>query len=144
RVPPSSPSSVRIAHEARFNELRPRARTASGRSARAGPSPRGREPVEMVIATTMSDFVSYLSAAISEGSITALAALGFLLTYKATDVISFDQGAFISLGAYLAYWGSREQGWPVLIACLFALVAMFAVGVASEQIAFRPLRGRSI
>ena len=38
----------------------------------------------MVFATATSDFLSYLSAAISEGSITALAALGFLLTFKAT------------------------------------------------------------
>jgi branched-chain amino acid transport system permease protein len=98
----------------------------------------------VVLASATSDFVSYLSAAISEGSITALAALGFLLTYKATGVISFAQGAFVSLGAYLAYWGSREQGWPVLTACAFSLVVMFMVGVASERIAYRPLRGRSI
>ena len=98
----------------------------------------------MVLASATSDFVSYLSAAISEGSITALAALGFLLTYKATGVISFAQGAFISLGAYLAYWTTREQGWPVLLGCIFAVVVMFAVGVLSERIAYRPLRGRSI
>src|SRR5687768_887749 len=85
-----------------------------------------------------------MSAAISEGSITALAALGFLLTYKATGVISFAQGSFISLGAYLAYWTSREQGWPVLLACVFSIVVMFGVGVLSERIAYRPLRGRSI
>lgn len=98
----------------------------------------------MVLATATSDFVSYLSAAVSEGSITALAALGFLLTYKATGVISFAQGAFISLGAYLAYWGSREHGWPVLLACVFSILVMFVVGVASERVAYRPLRGRSI
>jgi ABC-type branched-subunit amino acid transport system permease subunit len=46
--------------------------------------------------------VSYMSAGISEGSITALAALGFLLTHKATGVISFAQGAFVTLGAYIA------------------------------------------
>jgi branched-chain amino acid transport system permease protein len=98
----------------------------------------------VVIATATSDFISYMSAGISEGSITALAALGFLLTYKATGVISFAQGAFIALGAYLAYWGSREQGWPILLAYLFAILVMFVVGVASERIAYRPLRGRSV
>jgi branched-chain amino acid transport system permease protein len=98
----------------------------------------------VVVASATSDFVSYLSAAISEGSITALAALGFLLTYKATGVISFAQGAFISLGAYLAYWGSRKQDWPLLVAYVFALAVMFVVGVVSERIAYRPLRGRSI
>ncbi|HEV8295638.1 MAG TPA: branched-chain amino acid ABC transporter permease [Acidimicrobiales bacterium] len=98
----------------------------------------------MVLASTTSDFVNYMAAGISEGSITALAALGFLLTYKATGVISFAQGAFVTLGAYIAVWASRDKGWPVVLADLFAIAAMFVVGVASERIAYRPLRGRSI
>jgi branched-chain amino acid transport system permease protein len=98
----------------------------------------------MILATTTSDFVSYMAAGISEGSITALAALGFLLTHKATGVISFAQGAFVTLGAYIAVWASRDKGWPLLLAYLFAIGAMFLVGVASERIAYRPLRGRSI
>jgi branched-chain amino acid transport system permease protein len=98
----------------------------------------------MILASSTSNFVSYMSAGISEGSITALAALGFLLTHKATGVISFAQGAFVTLGAYIAVWASRDQGWPLLLADLFAIGAMFLVGVASERIAYRPLRGRSI
>ena len=98
----------------------------------------------MILASSTSDFVSYMSAGISEGSITALAALGFLLTHKATGVISFAQGAFVTLGAYIAVWASRDKGWPLLLAYLFAIGAMFLVGVASERIAYRPLRGRSI
>src|SRR5205085_2397730 len=61
----------------------------------------------MILASSTSDFVSYMAAGISEGSITALAALGFLLTHKATGVISFAQGAFVTLGAYIAVWASR-------------------------------------
>ena len=34
----------------------------------------------------------------------ALAALGFLLMYKATGVISFAHGDMITLGTYLAIW----------------------------------------
>jgi branched-chain amino acid transport system permease protein len=98
----------------------------------------------MILASSTSDFVSYMSAGVSEGSITALAALGFLLTHKATGVISFAQGAFVTLGAYIAVWASREQGWPLLLSYLFAIAAMFVVGVASERVAYRPLRGRSI
>ena len=98
----------------------------------------------MILASSTSNFVSYMSAGISEGSITALAALGFLLTHKATGVISFAQGAFVTLGAYIAVWASHDQGWPLLLADLFAIAAMFVVGVASERIAYRPLRGRSI
>ena len=98
----------------------------------------------MILASSTSDFVSYMAAGISEGSITALAALGFLLTHKATGVISFAQGAFVTLGAYIAVWASRDKGWPLFLAYLFAVGAMFLVGVVSERIAYRPLRGRSI
>ncbi len=85
-----------------------------------------------------------MAAAISEGSIVALAALGFLLTHKATGVISFAQGALVTLGAYIAVWATRDKGWPLLLACVFAIAAMFVVGVASERIAYRPLRNSSI
>jgi len=98
----------------------------------------------MILASSTSDFISYMSAGVSEGSITALAALGFLLTHKATGVISFAQGAFVTLGAYFAVWASRDKGWPLILAYLFAIGAMFVVGVISERIAYRPLRGRSI
>src|SRR5260221_8653393 len=98
----------------------------------------------MILASSTSDFVSYMAAGISEGSITALAALGFLLTHKATGVISFAQGAFVTLGAYIAVWANRDKGWPLFLAYLFAVGAMFVVGVVSERIAYRPLRGRSI
>ena len=98
----------------------------------------------VVLASSLSNFTSYMAAAISEGSIVALAALGFLLTHKATGVISFAQGALVTLGAYIAVWATRDKGWPLLLACLFAIAAMFLVGVASERIAYRPLRNSSI
>lgn len=96
----------------------------------------------MILASATSDFASYVWAGVSEGSITALAALGFLITYKATGVISFAQGALVTLGAYVAVWGSREHGWPLLLSCVLAIAAVFLVGVASERIAYRPLRNR--
>jgi branched-chain amino acid transport system permease protein len=100
--------------------------------------------VGVLLASSLSNFTSYMAAAISEGSIVALAALGFLLTHKATGVISFAQGALVTLGAYIAVWATRDKGWPLLLACIFAIAAMFLVGVASERIAYRPLRNSSI
>jgi branched-chain amino acid transport system permease protein len=100
--------------------------------------------VGVVFASSLSNFTSYMAAAISEGSIVALAALGFLLTHKATGVISFAQGALVTLGAYIAVWATRDKGWPLLLAYLFAIGLMFLVGVASERIAYRPLRNSSI
>ena len=50
----------------------------------------------------MSTFTALLASGLAEGAIAALAAVGFLITYKATGVVNFAQGALISLGAYLA------------------------------------------
>lgn len=100
--------------------------------------------MSVLLASSLSNFTAYSANAISEGSVVALAALGFLLTHKATGVISFAQGALVTLGAYIAVWLNRDNGWPIVPACVIAIVAMFFVGIASERIAYRPLRNSSI
>jgi branched-chain amino acid transport system permease protein len=98
----------------------------------------------VVFASAASDFTSYMAAGLSKGAIVALAALGFLLTFKATGVFNFAQGSLISLGAYLAIWGSQHLGLPILIAYLMAIAMLFVIGVAIERVAYAPLRGRSV
>ena len=98
----------------------------------------------LVYASNLSDFTSYMAAGISKGAIVSLAALGFLLTYKATGVVNFAQGALISLGAYFAIWGTERWGMPIVVACLFSMACLFVIGVAIERVAYAPLRGRSI
>ena len=100
--------------------------------------------MSVLLASSLSNFTAYSANAVSEGSVVALAALGFLLTHKATGVISFAQGALVTLGAYIAVWTNRDHGWPIIPACLLAIVLMFFVGIASERIAYRPLRNSSI
>ena len=58
----------------------------------------------------MSNFTALLASGLAEGAIAALAAVGFLLTYKATGVINFAQGALITLGAYVAIWVTQKGG----------------------------------
>jgi ABC-type branched-subunit amino acid transport system permease subunit len=98
----------------------------------------------LVLASNLSDFTSYMAAGISKGAIVSLAALGFLLTYKATGVVNFAQGSLISLGAYFAIWGSERWNMPIVIAYLFAMAVLFVIGVGIERVAYAPLRGRSI
>jgi branched-chain amino acid transport system permease protein len=97
-----------------------------------------------VILADTAKFVSLFAAGISQGAAVALAALGFLLVYKATGVVNFAQGDLITLGAYLAVWLSRDLGTPILGAYAGALLLMFAVGVVLERVAYAPLRGRSV
>jgi branched-chain amino acid transport system permease protein len=92
----------------------------------------------------MATFLGLLSSALSQGAIIALAALGFLLMYKATGVISFAHGDMITMGVYLAIWLVQDHGWPYLAGYFVAIAMMFVVGVVTERIAYAPLRGRSV
>ena len=55
----------------------------------------------------MDRFLTLTFAGLTQASIIALIALGFLVIYKATGVINFAQGDMVTLGAYLALWA-----WP--------------------------------
>ena len=97
----------------------------------------------MILAVS-DKFVTLTAAGVSQGAVVTLAALGFLLVYKATGVVNFAQGDLVTLGAYLAVWLSRDVDAPILLAYAGALAMMFAVGVMLERVAYAPLRGRSI
>lgn len=92
----------------------------------------------------MSNFVALLFAGIAEGAVYALAALSFLILYKATGVVNFAQGDLITLGAYLAIWAFDDLGLPIGIAYALAVVGLFVVGVILERLAYAPLRGRPV
>ena len=51
----------------------------------------------------MSFFLQLLFSGVVLGLVYALAALGFVLIYKASRVVNFAQGQFIAIGAFLAY-----------------------------------------
>jgi len=97
-----------------------------------------------VLFAVSAKFLSLAAAGVSQGAVVALAALGFLLVYKATGVVNFAQGDLITLGAYLAIWLSRDVELPIVLAYAGALALMFGIGVVLERVAYAPLRGRSI
>jgi branched-chain amino acid transport system permease protein len=98
----------------------------------------------------MSNFTALFASGLAEGAIAALAAVGFLLTYKATGVVNFAQGALITFAAYIAIWitqGGGMFGWGamgLIPGYILTIALMFGVGVILERVAYAPLRGRSI
>lgn len=80
---------------------------------------------------------------LADGAVLALAALGFVLIYKATQVINFAQGAFLLIGAFTFYSGFVLFGLPLSLAALFGLVVAVALGVLVERFVLRPLVGES-
>ena len=91
----------------------------------------------------MADLVGLLLSGISLAGVLALVALGLVLLYKATNVVSFAHGDLMTAGAYVAFWLSTSGSLPIVPAYLVTLIALFAVGVAMERLAYAPLRNAS-
>lgn len=90
----------------------------------------------------MSTFVALSASALAYGAVLALAALGFLVLFKATGVVNFAHGDLITLGGYLALWFIADLHTAPLAGYLCAIVVMFGIGVLLERVAFAPLRRR--
>ncbi len=89
------------------------------------------------------EYLSYLVATgISTGALYALVALGIVVIYKATQVVNFAHGEMFMLGGFFAFTFHVMLGWPYLPSFVLAVALAFAVGIAVDRIAFRPLMQR--
>jgi branched-chain amino acid transport system permease protein len=71
----------------------------------------------------------------------ALAALGFVLIYKATSVINFAQGELLLVGGYLFYFAFVVFQLPLVAAVIAGVAAAALLGIAIERLVLRPLIG---
>ncbi len=92
----------------------------------------------------METFIHLTVAGLTNGMILALAALGFVLIYKATDVINFAQGEFLMVGAYLIYAFIVQFGMPWTVSVVLTLALAVVIGVVVERFVLRPLIGEPI
>ena len=81
---------------------------------------------------------------IAMGSIYDLVAVGFVLIYKATDVINFAQGDIMMFGAFVAFIFANVLHVPFLVAILLTLVIMALFAKLLERVVLRPLVGESV
>jgi branched-chain amino acid transport system permease protein len=89
-------------------------------------------------------FVQLTVAGLSDGAILALAALGFVIVYKASGVINFAQGHFLLIGAYIVLAAIVDWGLPWIPAVLVAVVAAIVLGLLVERLVLRPMVGQPI
>jgi branched-chain amino acid transport system permease protein len=92
------------------------------------------------VSAAMVEAVEILSRGLGIGSVYALLALGFVIIYKATKVISFAQPAFMLAGAVLVTYLVGPLGFFVAVPVAAAGTAALALGV--ERVAVRPMVGR--
>jgi branched-chain amino acid transport system permease protein len=78
-----------------------------------------------------------IADAISLGALYGLVAVGIGLVFGVMRLINFAYGELITAGAYVLAYTSR---WPAPLAIITCVVAVVALALAQERIAFRPLR----
>jgi branched-chain amino acid transport system permease protein len=92
----------------------------------------------------MGLFLQLTVSGLTNGAVYALAALGFVLIYKSSDVINFAQGELLLVGAYMTYFFVAQMGMPWPVGVLAALVTAVVIGVLVERLVLRPLIGEPI
>jgi branched-chain amino acid transport system permease protein len=88
----------------------------------------------------MTDLVQILVRGLGTGSVYALLALGFVIIYSSTRVISFAQPAFMLAGATLATYLVGPLGFFLALPLAALGTGVLALGV--ERVAVRPMIGR--
>jgi branched-chain amino acid transport system permease protein len=86
-------------------------------------------------------FVQQVINGLAMGCIYALVALGFVLIYKATEIINFGQGDLMMIGAFLAFTGVNLLHLPFFLSLIIALVLMGFLGKIIDRFVLRPLVG---
>ncbi len=92
----------------------------------------------------MAIFLQLTVSGLSNGMVYALAAVGFVVIYKASDVINFAQGELLLFGAYLSFSTIAQIGLPWSVGVALTLVLAVVLGLLIERLALRPLIGEPV
>ncbi|MFD6892005.1 branched-chain amino acid ABC transporter permease [Streptomyces sp. NPDC059957] len=88
----------------------------------------------------MTTFLELLIGGLSMGSVYALIALGFVVIFKATEVVNFAHASLLLAGGYVTAILHEELGfWGALLA---GTLAAASVGAAIEFLVMRRYRGQ--
>ena len=78
----------------------------------------------------------------ASGCIYGLVALGFVLIYKATEMVNFAQGELMMLGGFAAYTFIALLGWNYWVGFAAAVVVMAAAGFLLDVLVLRSVIGQ--
>ncbi|MBI2371342.1 MAG: branched-chain amino acid ABC transporter permease [Deltaproteobacteria bacterium] len=93
--------------------------------------------------TLEQQLLQYIVSGITNGSIYALIALGFVAIYSVTGIINFAQGEFAMLGALLMVSLTRA-GLPVPAALLITVALVALAGAVVQRTMLHPARRASV
>lgn len=85
--------------------------------------------------------VQQLMNGMTQGSIYALVAIGFVLIFGTMNMVSFSHGETFMLGAFIGFFAIQHLRLPFIIALIMAFAGGWGIGALTELLAFRTLRG---
>jgi branched-chain amino acid transport system permease protein len=93
----------------------------------------------------LSLIFSQIVNGLQSGAVFALVALGYSMVYGIIRLLNFAHGDIIMAGAYAIFVVIHQQGNLLLsgAALLLAIVFCVILGIVTERVAYRPLRGAS-
>jgi len=80
-----------------------------------------------------------LVSGLSIGSIYALIAQGYYVTYVTTGALNFGQGEFLMVGALFGFTCYLTLGLPYAVALVAVVLLVGAMGIGLERVAIRPV-----
>lgn len=92
----------------------------------------------------MTRFLQSVIAGLSQGSIYALLALGFVIIYKATRAVNFALPGLMILGAYLVIYFGNVVGLNFWLALALAMLLTALCALVIERLAIRPMIGKPV
>ena len=90
----------------------------------------------------MTEFLQATVNGIATGAIYALLALGFVIIYKSSGVLSFAQSGLMILGAFWVVYFSSVLALNFWVAVALGVLLSAAIGVAIERSMLRPMVGK--
>lgn len=91
----------------------------------------------------LGSVIQFVVDALSLGSLYALMALGLVIVYGILKLVNFAYGELIMVAGYTLYLLNGSP-FPWLVMAAFAVVMAILTGMATELVAFRPVRERSV
>lgn len=89
------------------------------------------------------EFLQVLITGLGQGCLYGLIALGFVLIYKATEIVNFAQGELLMMGAFFAVTYAGILGLPFWLAFLLTIISMAVFGYLLDMLVVRSMIGES-
>lgn len=87
---------------------------------------------------------SQVVSGLATGCVYALIALGFVLIFKATDVVNFAQGEFVMVSGFISYTLLIRFAIPYWLVLISTIILSGFLGVILERVVVRPIMNAPI